>query len=99
VRDAGNQGAARRKRRAAVETKWQTDVERKAAQRREERRRNRRLIRIGQVCIALAVVVAVTHLAMHLEIFGGQPSSLLDLVAGYPTAAFLGILGAILAGR
>jgi len=36
---------------------------------------------------------------MHLEIFGGQPSSLLDLVAGYPTAAFLGILGAILAGR
>ena len=88
-----------RTRARASSTEWQTTADRKAAERRDQRRKTRRLVRTGQALMVLAALVALTHLAMHLQVFGAQPSNLLDLVAGYPAAAILGLIGAILAGR
>ena len=78
---------------------WRTTADRKAAARRAERLKNRRLVRIGQATMGVAALVALTHLLMHLQVFGSQPSNLLDLVAGYPMAAVLALVGGILAGR
>lgn len=64
-----------------------------------EYRRKRRIIRTGQVLMVLGVVVAVVHVLAHLGMFGGQPSGLVDLLAGYPMAAVLVMVGAIAAGQ
>ncbi len=74
----------------------QTQAERKAAQRRAERRKKRRLVRVGQVFMLVAVVMALSHAVMHMQ---ARSTALLDLVAGYPMAAALAVIGAILMGR
>lgn len=67
---------------------------------RRRYRRTRRLIRAGQALMVFAALLALEHVAAHLGIFGGkQPSGLVDLVAGWPLAALLAIMGAILAGQ
>jgi len=72
-----------------------TPVRGKAA----EFRHKRRIIRSGQVLMALGVLVAVVHLIGHLGAFGSQPSGWQDLVVGYPSAGFLFLGGAIAAGQ
>jgi hypothetical protein len=76
-----------------------TPQERKAAERRARYRRKRRVIRTGQVLMAVGVVIALTHLLAHMEAFGAQPSTLVDLLAGYPAAAVLFLFGAVAAGQ
>lgn len=61
---------------------------------------HRRLVRLGQALLLAGAVVAITHWLLHLEAFGpGQPALWLDFYVGYPMAAVLAIIGAIVAGR
>ncbi len=76
-----------------------TEAEWRAAERRSKHQKNRRIIRIGQVVMAAGVVIAVVHLLAHTGVFGGQPATATDLVAGYPAAALLFLAGAVAAGR
>jgi hypothetical protein len=76
-----------------------TAVEREAAEAARTYRKKRRLIRTGQVLMMVGVIVGAVHVLAHLEVFGGQPSALVDVVAGYPAAGALFVLGAILAGQ
>jgi len=76
-----------------------TSVERQAEQRRAAHRRTRRIIRAGQVLMALGALIAVQHMVGHLGGFGGTPSALTDVLVGYPTAAVVFLLGAVMAGR
>jgi len=76
-----------------------TAAERKAVDRREELRRKRRLVRVGQVLMAVGALVVLVHLLAHLQLFGDQPSGTVDLLAGYPAGALLFLVGAILAGQ
>ncbi len=76
-----------------------TKAERRAADRRTKHQKNRRIIRIGQVVMAMGLVIAVVHLLAHAGVFGGQPATATDLVAGYPAAALLFLAGAMAAGR
>ena len=46
------------------------------------------------------VVVGIVHWLTHIEAFGPeQPALWLDLLAGYPMAAVLLIVGGIVAGK
>ena len=76
-----------------------TAAERRDAERLRAYRRKRRKVRVGQVLMGIGLVIAVTHWLAHVGAFGGEPSSLLDLLAGYPTAAVVVLFGAILAGQ
>lgn len=76
-----------------------TAAERRDAERLRAYRRRRRLVRVGQVLMALGAVIAVVHWLGHIGAFGGQPSNLTDLLAGYPAAAVVFIAGGILAGQ
>lgn len=76
-----------------------TAAERRDLERWQAYRRKRRMLRFGQLLMALGVVVAIVHWLAHIGAFGGQPSSLVDVLAGYPAGALLFILGAILAGQ
>ncbi|WP_218938342.1 hypothetical protein [Modestobacter altitudinis] len=76
-----------------------TAAERRDAERLQAYRRKRRLVRAGQVLMALGLVTAIVHWLGHIGVFGGQPSGLNDLLAGYPAAAVVFFLGAILAGQ
>lgn len=76
-----------------------TAAERRADARLRAYRRKRRLVRVGQVLMALGAAIAVVHWLAHIGVFGGQPSNLVDLLAGYPAAALVFILGGILAGQ
>lgn len=61
---------------------------------------HRRLVRIGQVLMAIGIVVVIVHWLAHLEAFGpAQPEGWVDLVAGYPMGALLLLGGAMVAGR
>lgn len=63
-------------------------------------RRKRVLIRAGQVLMLVGALLAVEHVAAHLGAFGQQsPSLLIDLLAGWPLAAVLFMIGAMLAGQ
>lgn len=65
-----------------------------------EWRRHRLIVRVGQAAMAAGAIVGIVHWLTHLEVFGTQqPPLWLDLVAGYPMAAMLLIIGAIFAGR
>jgi hypothetical protein len=66
---------------------------------RQRYRRKRRLIRIGQVIMVAAALLALEHVGAHLGAFGGQPSILIDLIAGWPLAGLLFIFGAMFAGQ
>lgn len=69
------------------------------AQRRAYKRR-RTLIRLGQILMIAAAVLAVQHAAAHLGAFGVvAPSTTVDLLFGWPLAAVLFLLGAVLAGQ
>lgn len=70
-----------------------------ADQRRSASRRRRRLVRSGQILMAVGVVILVIHWLGHLGAFGGQPSSLADLLVGYPAGAVVFLIGAVLAGQ
>lgn len=72
-------------------------VAREGAQRAYRRRRH--LIRVGQAIMVVAVVLALEHVGAHLGAFGGQPSVAVDLVAGWPLAGLLFIVGAMFAGQ
>ena len=63
------------------------------------RRRRRRLVRVGQLLMAVGVVIMVVHWLGHLGVFGGQPSSLADLLVGYPAAFVVIFIGVVLAGQ
>lgn len=70
-------------------------------QRAEERKqitlkqyRFRRLL--GWSLVGLAVVIGVSHWLAHLGVWGFASPGVMDLVAGYPVAAALGVLGAII---
>jgi len=67
---------------------------------RRQYRRKRILVRAGQVLMVVGVLLALEHAAAHLGIFGGQqPPLLIDLLLGWPLAAVLVMIGAILAGQ
>lgn len=71
----------------------------KEADRRQYRRKGI-LIRAGQVLMVAAALLALEHVAAHLSAFGQQqPPLLIDLLAGWPLAAVLFMIGAILAGQ
>ena len=61
-----------------------------------EYRNHRRKVRVGQVLMGVGIAVAAVHAFQHLA---ASPSGLVDLVAGYPAAGLLFIVGAVLAGR
>lgn len=52
----------------------------------------------GWALVALAVLVGVTHWLAHIGLLY-EDTPLYDLTLGYPTAAFLGVLGAIVLSR
>lgn len=63
-------------------------------------RKRRLYVRAGQAMMLVGAVVALVHWLAHLEAFGpAQPEGWIDLVAGYPAAAFLLIAGAAIAGK
>jgi hypothetical protein len=72
-------------------------VAREVAQRRYRHRRQ--MIRVGQVIMLAAVLLALEHVGAHLGAFGGQPSIVVDLVAGWPLAGLMFIVGAMFAGQ
>lgn len=49
--------------------------------------------------MVLGAVIAAVHVLAHMEVFGGPPPGVVDLVAGYPAAMAVFIAGAIMAGR
>lgn len=61
-------------------------------------RHHRLLVRLGQVIMALGLMVGLSNWIAHVVMTGGPPG-IQDLLIGYPTAAVLMIAGAILAGR
>ena len=67
---------------------------------RRNYRRKRRFVRTGQAIMLVGALVAVVHWLTHIEAFGPeQPAVWLDLVAGYPMAGILLIVGGITAGK
>ena len=61
-----------------------------------EYRNHRRKVRAGQVLMGVGIMVAAVHAFQHLAT---SPSGLVDLVAGYPAAGVVFLVGAVLAGR
>lgn len=61
-------------------------------------RHHRFLVRLGQIIMAVGLVVGLSHWIAHVVTTGGPPG-IQDLFIGYPTAAVLMIAGAILAGH
>ena len=61
-----------------------------------EYRSHRRKVRAGQALMAVGLVVAAVHMFQHLA---SSPSGMVDLVAGYPMAGAIFLVGAVLAGR
>ena len=53
---------------------------------------------MGQLTIAVGVLGGLAPWTAHVAIKGGPPG-IQDLLIGYPTAAVLMIVGAVLAGR
>ncbi|MGF2949779.1 hypothetical protein [Microbacterium alcoholitolerans] len=50
--------------------------------------------------MVIGALIAIIHWLSHLEAFGpGQPEGWIDLVAGYPMAMLLIIVGAVVSSR
>lgn len=49
--------------------------------------------------VVLGILVGVTHWLAHLGLWSFAKQGVMDLVAGYPMAALLAILGSIMLGR
>lgn len=76
--------------------KTQTEQER-ASERKQislKQYRARRLL--GWTLVGLGVLVGVSHWLAHLEVWGFASPGIMDLVAGYPVAVALGVLGSII---
>jgi fatty acid desaturase len=54
---------------------------------------------LGWGLVGLGVLVGVSHWLSHIGLWGFASQGLMDLVAGYPMAALLGVAGAIVLGR
>lgn len=54
---------------------------------------------LGWGLVALGIVVGVSHWLAHIQLWGFADQGLMDLVAGYPMAALLGVSGVIVLGR
>lgn len=89
----------RRNRRQHETAPHLTAAEARQEARRAQLIRQRKLIRRGQVLMGVGGLVGLMHLLTHFEVFGGQPSGLVDLLVGYPMAGLLLVGGAILAGQ
>ena len=48
--------------------------------------------------MAIGILMMTTHWLGHLGIFGGQPSSLEDVLVGYPAGFVMILIGVIMAG-
>jgi hypothetical protein len=98
-RGARRRGTSRRNKtkeaRARVTQAAQEQAERKKLS--PEAHRRRRIF--GWALVALAVLVGVTHWMEHLGVFEFASPGIEDLVAGYPLALLLGILGTIVLSR
>ncbi len=94
-----NEGDADKTRRTDASQPALTPLERKAAERRARYQKKRRIIRTGQVLMAAGALMALIHLLAHWGAFSGQPSNLVDLVAGYPAAVLIVFVGAVAAGQ
>jgi hypothetical protein len=62
-----------------------------------EYRRQQVLRRLGQVLMIVGALVALVHVGSHA--FGAEPSLTVDVLAGYPMAAVVFVVGAVLIGR
>ena len=54
---------------------------------------------LGWSLVGLGVTVAVSHWLTHIQLWGFASQGIMDLVAGYPMAALLGISGAVVLSR
>lgn len=54
---------------------------------------------LGWGLVVLGIAVGVSHWLSHIGLWGFASQGVMDLVAGYPMAALLGITGAIVLGR
>jgi len=54
---------------------------------------------IGWGLVGLGIVVGVSHWLSHIQLWSFASQGVMDLVAGYPMAALLGIAGSIVLGR
>jgi hypothetical protein len=62
--------------------------------------RRRLVIRVGVVLMVGAAVLALVHAADHFGAFGSaQPSGTSDLLFGWPMAAVIFLIGAVMAGQ
>ncbi|MEO6712000.1 MAG: hypothetical protein ABIM89_01065 [Mycobacteriales bacterium] len=90
----------RRDRAKAEPPPYMTAPERKEWEKSRHRERKRRLLRVGQVLMVAGALMAVIHMLAHLRMLGDQePSGLVDLLAGYPMAGLILLLGAVAAGQ
>jgi hypothetical protein len=77
----------------------------RAAQRRaDERRRvsHRRSVFLraaGWSLVGLGVVIGASHWLTHIQVWGFASQGVMDLVAGYPMAAALGVGGAVVLSK
>ncbi len=53
----------------------------------------------GWTLVGLAIVIGVSHWLTHVGVWGFASQGVMDLVAGYPMAAVLGIAGSIVLSR
>ena len=75
-------------------------AQQRAKQRKQITVRAYRLRRaLGWGLVALGVVVGVSHWLAHIGLWSFAAPGVMDLVAGYPMAAALGIAGSIVLGR
>lgn len=90
----------RRDRAKAEPPAYLSAPERKEWEMRTQRERKRRLLKVGQVLMVSGSLMAVIHMLGHLRVLGGQePSGVVDLLAGYPMAGLILLLGAVAAGQ
>lgn len=76
--------------------KTQTEQQR-ASERKQITLRQYRMRRVlGWSLVGLALVIGVSHWLAHIGAWGFASQGVMDLVAGYPVAAALGVLGAII---
>jgi len=65
--------------------------------RAREYRRHQVLHRLGQILMIVGALVALVHVGSHA--FGAEPALTVDVLAGYPMAAIVFLVGAVLIGR
>jgi hypothetical protein len=89
---------ARDKRREARATETQHNQRRAAARRLSPRAYSVRRT-MGCGLVALGLIVGVSHWLTHIGAWDFARQGVEDLVAGYPMAALLGIVGAVVLSR